>query len=107
MQKGSVCIAGREEAWREARKAAGRVLEAYPGNPETYELEAELLEEHAAGRQSGFRRPANEEMRELYCSIGRSECADLDSDRLCICPDCAVWAAGGLKTKYFCLQGPA
>lgn len=105
VQSGSSCIAGKEAIWRETRKAAGRVLEAYAVNPETYELEAGLLQEHEVGKRSGFKKPAESEMKELYCAVGRSECSDLDSDRLCLCGDCAVWLAHLLGHRYFCLMG--
>lgn len=107
MQAESECIAAYDEDWRRARSQAGAILMEYPDNPETYELEIEELLEHETARKLGFSRPPRESMRELYCSIGKASCEDLAEGKRCICSDCAVWKAQGLRQMYFCLQGSA
>lgn len=107
VQAGSDCIDDKREGWRETRKLVGGILEAYPDYPETYELEVTLLAEHEAAREQNFTVPDKTTMKELYCSIGESECGDIDGDRRCLCGDCAVWVAAGLREKYFCIQGAA
>lgn len=105
MQADSECVSTSDEDWRQTRKQVGAILMDYPENPETYELEIEQLIDHETAKKHGFARPARGSMRELYCSIGKSACDDLAYGLRCVCSDCAVWQAGGLRKMYFCLQG--
>jgi len=47
----------------------------------------------------------------VYCSIGKSECEDLNFDRQCICSSCDVWKEYDLKdanpNNHFCQRGKA
>lgn len=41
----------------------------------------------------------------LYCSIGKSTCADIDTDQECQCVKCPVFKENNLKTGYYCKLG--
>lgn len=43
----------------------------------------------------------------LYCSIGKSQCHDLDGSEGCLCPTCLVWEQYNLDSMYYCLRGSA
>lgn len=107
VQEGSGCIDAKKEKWRELRKSIGKVLEDYPLHPEAYEMEMAELEHNIVGQKHGFSRPEKEDMIELYCSpvISKSNCGDLNDEKFCQCPTCAVWSAHLLRSTYYCLRG--
>lgn len=53
----------------------------------------------------------HEEVPQLYCSKGKSQCADLKTDKECQCPKCDVWKENDLEVReapaYFCINGKA
>jgi hypothetical protein len=53
--------------------------------------------------------PPPGEAESVYCSeaVGASACGDLDGTLECLCPTCPVWQKHGLRSRYFCMQGPA
>ncbi|MCL5962001.1 MAG: DUF2769 domain-containing protein [Chloroflexi bacterium] len=43
----------------------------------------------------------------MYCSTGTASCADLDFNKSCFCPTCAVWTESKLTARYYCEEGNA
>lgn len=43
----------------------------------------------------------------LYCSTGKTVCADVDFVRLCHCPACLVWSENQLASNHYCKSGSA
>ena len=47
----------------------------------------------------------------LYCSSGVAACEDIDTNQMCICGSCPLWAdydlASGRPMGYFCRDGKA
>ncbi len=109
VQLKSPCIAAKNENWREQRKAIGEILKEYPDHPEAYQMDMEELEKSGVGIRHHFSQPRPDEMQELYCSeaVGKSNCDDLDEEKMCQCQDCAVWQQNRLGRTYFCLSGSA
>lgn len=102
-QAESSCLADKDDSWKAKRRQVGAVLMEYPQHPETYEMDAAELENHEAASKHGFSKPDRDDMRELYCAIGRAACGDL-GNKICVCPDCAVWRGSGLIDKYYCFK---
>ncbi len=102
VQAGSVCIAAKRDAWKEMRLSVGKLLEEYASHPESYDQTFDEIEASELGRRLSFRAPTPPEMIELYCSIGKTDCEDLDTEQRCQCGDCAVWAKHGLDAYYYC-----
>lgn len=50
--------------------------------------------------------PEPENIPEMYCATGITTCSDLDTNKICNCPNCDVWKENNLtrgeKTSYFC-----
>lgn len=107
VQAKSECVAAKREKWLEVRRSLGRVLRQYPDHPEAYEMDMGELAESETGKDQDFRKPAAEEMIELYCckTVGKSNCVDLDGEKSCQCPTCAVWTSHDLKGFYYCAKG--
>ncbi len=105
VQTASACTAAKRPRWEERRIAAGDILTEYPAHPEAFDMEMGELETTKIGERHGFRKPDTEDMIELYCSneVGISNCEDLDGERRCQCPSCAVWTTHGLDSRYYCL----
>lgn len=106
VQAESACIAAKRPGWRKTRIAIGDVLTEFPTHPEAFEMPVAELAATDIGKQHGFEAPDTTEMIELYCSaaVSASNCMDLDSEKRCLCPTCAVWAAHGLGAYYYCLS---
>lgn len=51
--------------------------------------------------------PEKSVMPGIYCSVGKSVCADMDAAKSCLCPACSVLISEELKNSYYCLKGPA
>ncbi len=49
--------------------------------------------------------PSSDNFPGVYCSIGRSACGDLNNERRCLCPGCAVYLENDLKSFKYCLEG--
>lgn len=59
-------------------------------------------------RLKNFKDPEDREnMAKLYCSIGKTDCEDLNEDAMCMCPSCQVWDENGLQSMKYCLSGNA
>jgi len=47
----------------------------------------------------------------MYCTNGKAVCEDIDTDKDCVCPDCAVYKEFGLENAIpdflFCNDGKA
>ena len=41
----------------------------------------------------------------IYCSIGKSTCADIDTNKECQCIKCPVFKENDLETGYYCKLG--
>lgn len=67
----------------------------------------ERLQKGPGTLQGGAQVPEPETMAQLYCSIGKSGCEDLDGTQPCLCPGCPVWADYDLTSQYYCLRGNA
>lgn len=109
VQTASSCVNQRKESgWGEMRKSAiAGVLENYPEHPETYDMPIGELQKSSVGKENQAELITKDNMIELYCSVGRSECGDLHGQQRCVCPDCAVWSGHDLKASYYCLKGSA
>lgn len=103
----SKCTEGKRSNWKNDRKKAGEILEEYYKDPSTYDMEFSELKEHELAKQHNYKPPKEDEMLEVYCSIGMSNCDDLDKEKMCICPDCQVWQNHELKSYKYCLNGNA
>ena len=48
---------------------------------------------------------------ELYCSVGKTDCKDLDVSKACICSQCRVYVdfnlSLGSPVEHFCYNGKA
>ncbi len=51
--------------------------------------------------------PEPSKIAEIYCSIGKSDCKDLDPSQDCQCPKCPVFKENELTIGYFCKNGKA
>lgn len=47
--------------------------------------------------------PAN--MVAIYCSIGKSTFAEINTDKMCQCNKCPVLSENNLSTRYYCRLG--
>lgn len=109
VQVDSPCInRKKDEAWIYMRGTVmGGILSDYAKHPETYEIPIAELKAHPVGQKHDAGKLKEEDMIELYCSIGKSACPDLSTEEPCLCPDCSVWRGHELKSRYYCLQGRA
>jgi hypothetical protein len=106
VQAASECVAAKRPAWKRMRMVVGDILSEYPAHPEAYDMEMATLETTEVAGKHGFKKPDAAEMLELYCSkaVNGASCHDLDGDRPCQCPTCAVWASHQLDSTYYCLS---
>jgi hypothetical protein len=55
--------------------------------------------------------PPSDEVPGLYCASGIAACEDLETDKVCICMQCPLWAeydlSSGLPVGYYCRDGEA
>lgn len=59
----------------------------------------------------GDKEPQADDFPGLYCGNGEASCDDIDTNKDCVCPDCAVYKENGLdKAKpdfLYCKDGQA
>jgi Family of unknown function (DUF5518) len=57
------------------------------------------------------KKPTPEDVPGLYCSTGKANCTDLDTNKDCQCPNCPIWSdndlASGEPQGVFCRDGKA
>jgi len=51
--------------------------------------------------------PPPERLGGLYCSTGKTICADVEFVNLCNCPACLVWSENDLASNHYCAHGSA
>jgi hypothetical protein len=60
-----------------------------------------------AGSKDSEELPPQQQLAGLYCSTGKTICADVEFFNLCNCPACLVWSEHGLASNHYCMHGSA
>ena len=58
-----------------------------------------------ANMKEGSLMPEPANMAAIYCSIGKSTCADINTYEVCQCNKCPVFSENNLSTRYYCKLG--
>ncbi len=71
----------------------------------------EKIRKMSEGSSNEMDMPPVEDVPELYCASGKASCQDIDTQKMCICGQCAVWQENNLvqgePESYYCRDGKA